>query len=1537
MTDSNRCPTCGCELPPESGLCPECLLRQGLAENDSLAVELGDNVDDSGLPVTTPPAAFDPPAVEKLASLFPGLEIVRLLGHGGMGAVYQARQTKLDRLVALKIIRPESAGDPAFAERFLREARTLAKLSHPSIVGIHDFGEVEATGQSEENSTATLYYFVMEYVDGANLRQLIEAGELAPETAIGIVPQVCEALQFAHNQGVVHRDIKPENILVDSRGQVKIADFGLARLTDSSRRDQTLTATHQVMGTPRYMAPEQMEGSHDVDHRADIYSLGVVFYEMLTGQVPAGHFDPPSKKVQIDVRLDEVVLRSLAREPERRYQQVSEVKTDVELISQTASRSGSGAPGGEQSPPVPEPPNRTRHSDATVAVKPAPAQESGLPAWSANPDAEFSGKAIAAAVMILCGSILFPGLILNAQSAPDRELALFLTGMMSFMALMTAVAASALGRVAIDQIRRSDGKLRGLRLAFLDAVLCPTIAINVLATALTLFLASQTTTLANLYIGLGREFVQPLGIAFAGLLPAIVIIAQAAISFRILRTSWQQVSGPWPSEEELKNGPAHRFCWKAAGGMAVAILSVVLLMTMAATDGPAFLMESSIYTRGIVAVLCGTASCLIGRQALREIQASNGKLSGLALAFAATAVFPVMLLDTAILAGVFFAVRELAGLSTTGPQVHSAIVLSLPLWLIIDWFVLRRKWNQLREETQGADPMMPERTPIATIRFSTSRADELPRAIPFHFQGLGYRLVKSGESEWVFARGEKYSGLWSNDMRKFQTALTVRAESVGGITQVNCAWIVRTWGALYTKNEITRFEEEGRGLSDLLAGEDEELTAAAATADDFESGRVGTSSAGRTALGLLIFLGAISAAPFTLWLMMSSADKHEFGEGSNGQAGSASPSSSDHDSGRSEASSTAAAERNAKRNAELLIAATEGDLKTVRQLLSDGADPNAFGRVGGKPIDGRTPLMIAAAQGNAPMVALLLAMGAEAVTQDNRGQTALMHAAMNSHAAAIQAIFEICDQKFGNQIVFRNHLWTKAESTGSVFAREDVPAVPTQLRPIDINGLFIRSGEELQDSLGETALMKAAAAGDTESVRLLSGSGRHRDYEESRVLQICGMQDKKGRTAFMHAVLAGRKELIVRACHVESDFPKAGTNQLPSFCHTSVLALRDADGNSALDLASAGDAESVEAIRSGLSEVVAWADSKLAGGVYLTNLQIPLRQRADAFSALGHIDKAKADNEFKAELDRLDNPTLAGRIFALFESARQGNATLVKKQLAEKVDPNSRNPAGETPLMKAVESGDLQTVVVLIFRGADERAQDKRGLTPLMHAAATDQAEVVRLLLEMEQLHTDADLQFRLTRLDSELPLNTDFTRMRFSPDNGLKDRLGRTALFHSVLAECVECTLPLIRNFSSSQTRDKADYTPLMYAVEAKSFDFLKQVAEKDSWPVYAGSFRQPSSFFYGNGVTGEARVGDDTVLQYLEKNGATEAAKGLRSKILDIINQCTAKLEKPEKQSDSLEALTMRAKCYRELGMIEEAESDEEAARQVNATDQN
>jgi tRNA A-37 threonylcarbamoyl transferase component Bud32 len=279
-----------------------------------------------------------PPAAADIAKHFPQLEILEWLGRGGMGVVYKARQPKLNRLVALKLLAPEKGADPRFAERFLREAQALARLSHANIVTVHDFGEADG-----------LYYLLMEYVDGVTLRQLLQTRKMAPEEALKIVPKICEALQFAHEQGVVHRDIKPENVLLDKQGRVKIADFGIAKLVGAVGAGPALTEEQSVIGTPHYMAPEQVEKPQSVDHRADIYSLGVVFYEMLTGELPLGKFQPPSKKVQVDVRLDEVVLHALEKEPERRYQAASEVKTDLETIAGTP---GASATLGKASPPV---------------------------------------------------------------------------------------------------------------------------------------------------------------------------------------------------------------------------------------------------------------------------------------------------------------------------------------------------------------------------------------------------------------------------------------------------------------------------------------------------------------------------------------------------------------------------------------------------------------------------------------------------------------------------------------------------------------------------------------------------------------------------------------------------------------------------------------------------------------------------------------------------------------------------------------------------------------------------------------------------------------------------------------------------------------------------------------------------------------------------------------------------------------------------------------------------------------------------------
>jgi serine/threonine protein kinase len=305
---ANRCPKCQALLPANAplGLCAKCLLAAVATPTEA------------GQPADRKP----PPPIATVATAFPQLEILELIGHGGMGVVYKARQPRLDRLVALKLLPQSLAADAAFAERFNREARLLGRLNHPNIVTVHDFGQ-----------SGGFFYLLMEFVDGVNLRQAMQAGRFTPQQAMMLVPKICEALQFAHDEGILHRDIKPENILLDTKGRVKIADFGIAKLIGEAREKVSLTGSGLAVGTPHYMAPEQLEHPQDVDQRADIYSLGVVFYEMLTGELPIGRFAPPSQKSNVDARVDEVVFHALEKEREKRFRSAGEVKTSVEAIT----------------------------------------------------------------------------------------------------------------------------------------------------------------------------------------------------------------------------------------------------------------------------------------------------------------------------------------------------------------------------------------------------------------------------------------------------------------------------------------------------------------------------------------------------------------------------------------------------------------------------------------------------------------------------------------------------------------------------------------------------------------------------------------------------------------------------------------------------------------------------------------------------------------------------------------------------------------------------------------------------------------------------------------------------------------------------------------------------------------------------------------------------------------------------------------------------------------------------------------------------
>ncbi|MFV1959169.1 MAG: protein kinase, partial [Planctomycetota bacterium] len=303
---TTHCPSCGREVAVPAGseavACPHC---HAAFAPERLATTAG--------PKTPAPDRPRDPRDALVGARLGRWHLLRILGRGGMGRVYLATDQDGRPRVAVKVLSDDLASDPAFVKRFHREARVLASLSHPHVVEILDQGE--AGGR---------LYFAMEYVRGENLRRLIERGPLPVKQALRIADEVASALAYAHTRGVIHRDLKPENVLLDEKGRVHLADFGLSRLLPGSGPEVTtlLTRTDVILGTYEYMAPEQRRGEKGLDARADIYALGVILYEMLTGTPPLGRFELPSRvRSGVPPALDAVVARALA--PRRGDRQAS--------------------------------------------------------------------------------------------------------------------------------------------------------------------------------------------------------------------------------------------------------------------------------------------------------------------------------------------------------------------------------------------------------------------------------------------------------------------------------------------------------------------------------------------------------------------------------------------------------------------------------------------------------------------------------------------------------------------------------------------------------------------------------------------------------------------------------------------------------------------------------------------------------------------------------------------------------------------------------------------------------------------------------------------------------------------------------------------------------------------------------------------------------------------------------------------------------------------------------------------------------------
>lgn len=265
---------------------------------------------------------FEAPQVEEVKKLFPSYEVLGLIACGGMGAVYHGIQTSLDRPVAIKILPREFSQDAEFRAGFESEAKAMAKLNHPNLIGVYDFGEAGG-----------MLFIVMEFVAGKSLHNATHGCAVEQADALAIVIGVCHGLAHAHEYGILHRDIKPSNILLDTQNNPKIGDFGLARALE-----REIQEGEQIFGTPGYTAPEVLQPPFTIDQRADIFSVGVMLHEMLTGHLPDADPRPTSQIIGCNFRIDAVIQRATQADPTKRYTSVMELARELVVIAALPTR-----------------------------------------------------------------------------------------------------------------------------------------------------------------------------------------------------------------------------------------------------------------------------------------------------------------------------------------------------------------------------------------------------------------------------------------------------------------------------------------------------------------------------------------------------------------------------------------------------------------------------------------------------------------------------------------------------------------------------------------------------------------------------------------------------------------------------------------------------------------------------------------------------------------------------------------------------------------------------------------------------------------------------------------------------------------------------------------------------------------------------------------------------------------------------------------------------------------------------------------------